>query len=371
VTAALTTVVFDLGNVLIDWDPRRLFEQLIDDPAEIDHFLTEICSRPWHDRQDRGRSTHDATADLQRQHPDYAELIGAYYSRWPEMTSGALPATVDVLQELRDAGIRLIGLTNWPAETFPPARERFEFFSWFDGIVVSGEEGMAKPDEAIFSLLLDRYDVDPATAAYLDDTLVHVETARRLGMTGFVFSDAVTLRRDFASVGLPVTSEIDVRPATIDDLAAITDIYNHYILNTAATFDITVFTARDRRRWFDHYSATGPHRLLVATRGDRVVGYATSSQFRGKPAYDTTVEATVYLAPDASGRGIGSLLYQQLFAELRGEPVHRAFAAIALPNPASIALHSRFAFHEVGTLHEVGRKQGQWWDVLWMQRSLP
>jgi 2-haloacid dehalogenase len=371
VSGPVTTVVFDLGNVLLDWDPRRLFRELIDDPAELDEFLETICNRAWHDQQDRGRSTVDATAELQAQYPEQAELIGAYYSRWPDMTAGALPASVDVLRELRDAGVRLIGLTNWPAETFAPARDRFEFFSWFEGIVVSGEEGVAKPDEAIFALLLDRYGVDPSTAVYVDDTAVHVETARRLGMTGFVFTDAVTLRRDFAGVGLPVTSQIDVRSAGIDDLAAITDIYNHYILNSVATFDVEPVNADERRGWFDHYSDTGRYRLLVATREGVVVGYAMSSRFRPRPAYDPSVEVTVYVTPDSGGKGIGSLLYQQLFADLRGQDLHRAYAAIAQPNPASVALHRRFAFREVGTLREVGRKHGQWWDVLWMERALP
>lgn len=368
---APTTVVFDLGNVLLDWDPRALFRTLIDDPDELDHFLAEVCTRQWHDAQDRGRSTVEATAELQQKFPHYAELIGAYYSRWPEMTTGALPATVDILRELRDAGIRLIGLTNWPAETFAPARDRFEFFSWFEGIVVSGEEGIAKPDAEIFSRLLDRYRIDPATAVYVDDTAVHVETARRLGMTAFVFTDAVALRRDFAGVGLPVHADVDVRAATIDDLGAITEIYNHYILDSIATFDVAAMTAEQRRGWFDHYSSDGPYRLLVATRAGQVVGYAASSRFRPKPGYDPSVEVTVYLAPDDLGHGVGSLLYQQLFAELRAEPLHRAYAAIALPNPASIRLHRRFAFGEIGTLHEVGRKQGRWVDVLWMQRRLP
>jgi 2-haloacid dehalogenase len=371
VSAALTTVVFDLGNVLLDWDPRRLYRNLIDDPAELDHFLTNIASQLWHHRQDSGGSTADATADLQAQHPEYAELIAAFYSRWPEMTAGALPASVDVLRELRDAGIRLIALTNWPAETFGPARERFEFFSWFEGIVVSGEEGLAKPDPAIFTRLFERYDVDPATAAYIDDTARHVNTAQSLGMTAFVFTDAVTLRRDFAAVGLPVTSDVDVRPARLGDLDQLTAIYNHYVTNTAATFDIETFTPERRRPWFDHYSDRGPHRLLVATRDDRVIGYATSSQWRVKPAYDTSIETTVYLHPDEAGRGVGSLLYQQLFAELRVENLHRAYAAIAQPNPASVALHRRFGFEDVGTMHEGGRKHGQWWDVLTMQRPLP
>jgi 2-haloacid dehalogenase len=371
VTAPPTTVVFDLGNVLLDWDPRRLFRNLIDDDDELDYFLTSICSPAWHHAQDRGGSTTEATAALQRQHPEYAELIGAYYAGWPEMTAGALPASVDVLRELRDAGTRLIGLTNWPAETFPPARERFDFFAWFEGIVVSGEVGLAKPDEEIFTLLLDRFGVDPATAVYVDDTAIHVEAARRLGLTGFVFSDAVTLRRDLAAVGLPVTSDVDVRVATVDDLDEITAIYNHYVVNSAATFDVTAFATADRRGWFSHYSDPGPHRLLVATRGGQVIGYASSSQFRAKPAYDPSVEVTVYLAPEVAGLGVGSLLYQQLFADLRGEDLHRAYAAIAQPNPASVALHRRFAFREVGTLREVGRKHGQWWDVLWMERALP
>jgi 2-haloacid dehalogenase len=371
VTGVLTTVVFDLGNVLLDWDPRRLFRELIEDPAELDHFLTNVCNRAWHDRQDRGGSTVAATAELQQRFPEYTELIGAYYSRWPDMTAGSLPATVDILRELRDAGIRLIGLTNWPAETFAPARDRFDFFSWFEGIVVSGEVGMAKPDPAIFRLLLDKYDVDPSSAAYVDDTSAHVETARRLGLTGFRFTDAVTLRREFAAVGLPVRSEIEIRPATVNDLDGITEIYNHYVVNSPATFDLTPLRSEDRRGWFDHYSDTGPHRLLVATRAGRVVGYAASSQFRPRPAYDPSVEVTTYLAHDEAGKGIGSLLYQQLFAAIRAEDLHRAYAAISQPNPASVALHRRFAFREVGTLHQVGRKHGRWWDVLWMERALP
>jgi 2-haloacid dehalogenase len=364
-------VVFDLGNVLLDWEPRRLFRELIQDPAELDHFLTEICSPSWHYQQDLGRSTAAATADLQQQHPRYAELIGAFYSRWPDMTGGALPATVDVLRELRDAGIRLIGLTNWPADVFDPARERFPFFAWFEGIVVSGQEKLAKPDPAIFSLLLERYEIDPATAAYIDDTAAHVETARTLGMTGFRFTDTVSLRRDLASVGLPVASDVDVRGALDSDYDALIEIYNHYVVNTAATFDLGPIAEASSRDFFGQYSSTGPHRLLVATRAGRVVGYATSGQLRARPAYDSSTEVTAYLHPDEAGHGIGSMLYQQLFADLRAENLHRAYAVIAQPNPASVALHRRFGFTDVGTMREVGRKHDRWWDVLWMERPLP
>lgn len=370
-TTPLTTVVFDLGNVLLDWDPRRLYRNLIDDPDELDHFTTNVASLAWHHGQDSGRSTVEATAELQGRHPEYAELIGAFYSRWPEMTAGALPASVDVLRELRDAGIRLIALTNWPAETFAPALERFSFFGWFEGIVVSGYEGLAKPDPAIFSRLLERYDVDPLTSAYIDDTARHVETARSLGMTAFVFTDAVTMRRDFAAAGLPIAADVDVRPARASDLDELTGIYNHYVANTAATFDVTTFTAAERRSWLAGFAERGPHRLLVATRSGRVVGYAASSRFRPKPAYDTSVETSVYLHPDEAGRGTGSLLYQQLFGDLRGENLHRAYAVIAQPNQACLALHRRFGFTEVGTLREVGRKHGKWWDVVMMERAIP
>ncbi len=162
----------------------------------------------------------------------------------------------------------------------------------------------------------------------------------------------------------------DVRCAVVSDLPALTEIYNHYVVNTPATFDIDPFTVEARRDWFDHYRDCGRHRLLVAVDGDSIVGYASSSRFRVKPAYDTSVEVTVYLHPEATGRGIGSALYARLFDELHGEEVHRAYAGIALPNDASVALHRKFGFVEMGTMTEVGRKFGEWWDVLWMERSL-
>jgi phosphinothricin acetyltransferase len=162
-----------------------------------------------------------------------------------------------------------------------------------------------------------------------------------------------------------------IRPATVADLAAITEIYNHYVVNTAITFDLEPFEVEDRREWFEHYSDVGPHRVLVAEHEGKVVGYATSGGFRDKPAYAPSVEVTIYLATDAGGRGIGRALYTRLFDEIGGEDLHRAYAAIALPNDASIGLHRSLGFVEVGTMTEVGRKFDQWWDVLWMQRPLP
>lgn len=368
---APTTVVFDLGGVLIDWSPRRLYRRLIDDSADLDRFLAEVCSPQWHDAQDRGRPMAEAIAELAAQHPAQAPLIEAFDSRWPEMFGGDFPATVDIVRELQAAGIRLLALTNYPAEKFAAARADFEVLNAFEGIVVSGEEGIGKPDREIFERLLDRYEVDPSRAVYVDDRAEHVETARQLGLAGLVYTGAAELRDDLARSGLPVAAGVAVRAGRRTDLPELTALYNHYVRETAHTFDLQPWTLEQRSAWFEHYADTGRHRLLVAVEPGRLLGYATSSTFRDKAAYQPSVETTIYLDPGATGRGIGSMLYQQLFAELRDEDVHGAFAGIALPNPASVALHRRFGFTDVGTLREVGRKQGRWWDVHWMQRPLP
>ncbi|CAL9465800.1 GNAT family N-acetyltransferase [Streptomyces sp. DH-12] len=167
-------------------------------------------------------------------------------------------------------------------------------------------------------------------------------------------------------------AEVQVRPGTEADLGALTDLYNHYVRETAATFDITPFTPAERRPWLLSHPVDGSHRLMVATAAGtgRVLGYATSSPFRPKPAYATSVETTVYVAPDAGRRGIGTLLYQALFDALAGEGLHRAYAGIAQPNAASTRLHERFGFRHVGTYREVGHKFGRWWDVAWYEKEL-
>lgn len=166
-------------------------------------------------------------------------------------------------------------------------------------------------------------------------------------------------------------SDVAVRPARPADLPRLTEIYNHYVATTAITFDLEPFTVEQRRsEWFDHYADRGRYRLLVADTGDGVLGYATSSPFARKAAYQTSVETSVYCAPEAVGRGIGSRLYAGLFAALDGEDVHRALAGITMPNDPSVALHRRFGFTEVGLYAEVGRKFGRYWDVLRMVRPL-
>jgi phosphinothricin acetyltransferase len=165
-------------------------------------------------------------------------------------------------------------------------------------------------------------------------------------------------------------SDLRVRPAESSDLARLTAIYNHYVVDTAITFDIEPREAEERRGWYlDHTSGAG-HRLLVVEEGTNLLGYAGSGTFRAKRAYDTTVETTVYLDPTATGRGLGTLLYAALFDSLAGDDVHRAVAGVTLPNPASLALHHRFGFRELGVFTENGRKLGRYWDVAWLERPL-
>ncbi|SOD85912.1 GNAT family N-acetyltransferase [Streptomyces sp. Ag109_G2-15] len=167
-------------------------------------------------------------------------------------------------------------------------------------------------------------------------------------------------------------TEVQVRPGFESDLEALTDIYNHYVRETPITFDTTIFTPEERRPWLLSHPEDGPYRLMVATDGDsqRILGYATSSPYRAKPAYATSVETSVYVAPDAGRRGIGTLLYDALFKALADEDVHRAYAGIAQPNEASERLHTRFGFRHVGTYREVGRKFGRYWDVAWYEKDL-
>ena len=167
-------------------------------------------------------------------------------------------------------------------------------------------------------------------------------------------------------------TEVQVRPGAEEDLDALTDLYNHYVRETPITFDTATFTPEERRPWLLSHPVDGPHRLMVATDADtqEILGYATSSPYRAKPAYETSVEVTVYVAPRAGRRGIGTLLYKALFEDLAGEDVHRAYAGIAQPNEASTRLHERFGFRYVGTYREVGRKFGRYWDVAWYEKEL-
>jgi phosphinothricin acetyltransferase len=164
-----------------------------------------------------------------------------------------------------------------------------------------------------------------------------------------------------------------VRPGDVDDLGGLNELYNHYIRETPITFDIVPLTIEQRLEWFAHLADTGRHRLFVAvdeSDGGRVLGYASSHQFRPKQAYEPSVETSIYLAPDAVGQGLGTALYGALFDALEGEDVHRAYAGITMPNDASVSLHQRFGFRQVAYFSEQGRKFDRYWDVAWFEKPL-
>lgn len=197
-------VIFDLGNVLIKWDPRRLFRTIFTTEAEVDYFLTHVCHQQWNECQDAGRTWDDAVRETSALFPQYAEAIAAYRDRWPETIGGAITGTVQILDTLRQHGIRVYALTNWSQETFPYALANFDFLQWFDGILVSGEEKLIKPDPAIFELLLSRYAIDRTEAVFIDDGIRNVNAANALGLHALLFSNPDTLRQDLIALGLPL-----------------------------------------------------------------------------------------------------------------------------------------------------------------------
>ncbi len=200
-TPAITTVVFDLGGVLIDWDPRYLYRKLMAED-EVEPFLTEVGFFAWNHAQDAGGPWSDAVEALATEHPHRRDLIAAFPDRFPETLGGAIEGTVALLDELRRAGTRLLALTNWSSETFPVALDTFGFLEHFEGIVVSGEEGVGKPDPALFQILLERYALVPHETVFIDDSAANVSAAAELGLVALRFSDPDQLRADLSRLGL-------------------------------------------------------------------------------------------------------------------------------------------------------------------------
>jgi 2-haloacid dehalogenase len=196
-------VVFDLGGVLIDWDPRHLYRQLFaGDEAAMEHFLANICTHEWNRGQDAGRSFAEGARLLKAEHPDKAELIDAYFARFDEMMPGPIAGSVEILAELNALGAPLYGLTNFSAETYPATFERFAFLRWFRGILVSGEVGVIKPDPRIFQLLIERFAIDPRRTVYIDDVAANATAARPFGIHAIHFTNPAALREELAALGL-------------------------------------------------------------------------------------------------------------------------------------------------------------------------
>ena len=200
---SIDTIIFDLGGVLIDWNPRYLYRKIFDDEKEMQWFLTEVCSPDWNEQQDAGRSWEEATQLLIQHYPHYEQQILAFWKRWPEMLNGAIETTVYILEHLHSqAKHRLLALTNWSAETFPVAQQQFDFLNHFEGILVSGEEGLKKPDPKIYQLLLDRYSVDSTRSVFIDDSLRNVQAAQQLGIQAIHFQSGAQLKQELKDLGV-------------------------------------------------------------------------------------------------------------------------------------------------------------------------
>lgn len=198
----ITTVVFDIGNVLVEWNPEHLYSRLIPDDAERSHFLEMVCTADWNLQQDLGRPWPEAVAMLTRQHPDKADLIEAYYNDWHDMVPGEVPGTSTLLAALRSNGTPLYAITNFSSEKFAETQDRFPFLKTsFLDIVVSGDERLAKPAPQIYEVLFQRNGLDPATCLFIDDSAHNVAMARELGMTAHHFKDANELERELIALG--------------------------------------------------------------------------------------------------------------------------------------------------------------------------
>lgn len=199
---SIDTFVFDLGGVLVDWNPAHLYRKLIPDPDEMQRFLGTVCTLEWNSEQDRGRSLAEGTAALVSEYPEHAELIEAYYGRWEEMVPDQFDESVALLAELRDGDYRLYALSNWSAETFPNVRHRFPFLDWFDDVVISGEVGVVKPEPEIYHLIRDRFQIEPSTTLFIDDSAANIAAAREAGFVVHHFQDPAGLRAYLEELGL-------------------------------------------------------------------------------------------------------------------------------------------------------------------------
>ncbi|QGP55607.1 hypothetical protein PsalMR5_03067 [Piscirickettsia salmonis] len=190
----IKNVVFDLGGVLFDWDPRYLYQELLPTAAEVNYFLENICTNEWNKEQDAGRSLAEGTRVLIEKYPEHAELIRHYYSDWPKSLKGEIAGTVEILSELKQSGFNLYALTNWSAETFVYAKGNYRFLSDFIDIVVSGEEECVKPDAKLYQILLDRNHINANASLFIDDRQENIDTALTLGMKGILFTSPEQLR---------------------------------------------------------------------------------------------------------------------------------------------------------------------------------
>ncbi|WP_262690754.1 HAD family hydrolase [Kordiimonas aestuarii] len=200
-TERTKAVLFDIGNVFVEWDPRNLYSKLIDDTQELEGFLADVVTLEWHTEHDRGRPFADGVRLLADKYPEYEDLIRAFDERWDETIGNTITGTVDVLEQLSEQGMRTFGLTNFSAEKWPSFCRQYAFTDLFGGVVVSGDEKLVKPDPRIYHVAIERFNLDPELTIYIDDRMDNVRAAEQLGMVGHHFTDANKLANDLRAKG--------------------------------------------------------------------------------------------------------------------------------------------------------------------------
>jgi 2-haloacid dehalogenase len=202
----ITTIVFDLGGVLVDWNPEYVYRDVFNgDQNKVDWFLNNICTSEWNEKQDAGRTLEEATDLLVNEHPQYEAWIRIYYDKWEKMLAGPIQETVDLLNKLKmDNKYRLLALTNWSAELFPIALERYEFLKLFEGIVVSGDEKTRKPLSKIYEILIERYELSPENCVFIDDNFDNIRTARKFGIHGIHYNSPLQLKEELLRIKISI-----------------------------------------------------------------------------------------------------------------------------------------------------------------------
>jgi len=199
----INTIIFDLGGVLIDWNPRHLYRKIFKTEEEMEWFLQHVCTNDWNEKQDGGRSFEEATSELLIKFPEHENPIRAWYNRWEETVNGSIAGTVEILSQIRESKkFRLYALTNWSEQTFPWALKNFDFLHWFEGIVVSGHEKTRKPFPEFYQILLDRYKIDPAKSIFIDDVPRNILGGQAVGIAGVHFQSPSQLKLELRKLGV-------------------------------------------------------------------------------------------------------------------------------------------------------------------------
>jgi len=203
--ANINTILFDLGNVLIDWNPLYVYHDMFDDPADLAFFFEKVCTMDWNEDQDAGKLIAEATAEKIAEFPEWKDAIEAYYGRWEEMLGGQITGTVEILDSFKEKNkYQLLALTNWSAETFPIALDRYYFLHHFEGIVVSGDEKIRKPNPKIYQTVCDRYGAVAENTVFIDDSLRNIKAAEVLGFNVIHFQNPTQLRAELADMNVEI-----------------------------------------------------------------------------------------------------------------------------------------------------------------------